>query len=509
MLAKIQSGAVVGLSTVGITVEVDIASQGLPNFTIVGLPDKAVEESKERVRAAIKNSGAEFPAKRITVNLAPADLPKAGPLYDLPIALGILIASEQFTPEKDHALYLGELSLDGGVKHTNGVLPLTLFAKEQKIKSVFVPSVDAREAAVIPGISVYPVHSLISLFHHMNGLEEIIPMPHISFDEIDVSEHFEFDMSDIQGQEQGKRVLEIAAAGGHNLFMKGPPGAGKTLLARTLPSILPVLTEQEALEVTQIYSVTGNLPPGESIIKHRPFRSPHHTTSRIGLIGGSTHPMPGEISLAHRGVLFLDEFPEFPRHVLEALRQPIEDGIVTISRASGSVTYPSKFMLVGAANPCPCGNYGSPVKRCTCLPGVVSRYRKRISGPLLDRIDLHVHIPAVQPEKLTMKTQKGESSEIVRERVQRARNIQIKRFKPFSIPSNGEMSNKMVKELLPLSDETMKFLRQAMSQFSLSARGYYRVLKVSRTIADLAGDTDITIPHIAEALQYRPSEEYD
>lgn len=509
MLAKIQSGAVVGLSTVGITVEVDIASQGLPNFTIVGLPDKAVEESKERVRAAIKNSGAEFPAKRITVNLAPADLPKAGPLYDLPIALGILIASEQFVPEKENALYLGELSLDGGVKHTNGVLPLTLFAKEQKIKSVFVPSVDAKEAAVIPGISVYPVHSLISLFHHMNSLEEITPMSHISFDEIDVSEHFEFDLSDIQGQEQGKRVLEIAAAGGHNLFMKGPPGAGKTLLARTLPSILPVLTEQEALEVTQIYSVTGNLPPGESIIKHRPFRSPHHTTSRIGLIGGSAHLMPGEISLAHRGVLFLDEFPEFPRHVLEALRQPIEDGIVMISRAAGSVTYPSKFMLVGAANPCPCGNYGSAVKRCTCLPGVISRYRKRISGPLLDRIDLHVHIPAVQPEKLTMKTQKGELSKTVRERVQKARNIQVNRFKSFGIPSNGEMNNKMVKELLPLSDETMKFIRQAISQFSLSARGYYRVLKVSRTIADLAGDTDIAIPHIAEALQYRPSEEYD
>ncbi|HCM82609.1 MAG: Mg chelatase, subunit ChlI, magnesium chelatase family protein [Microgenomates group bacterium GW2011_GWC1_43_11] len=508
MLAKIQSGVVVGLTTIGITVEVDIASQGLPNFTIVGLPDKAVEESRERVRAAIKNSGAEFPAKRITVNLAPADIPKAGPMYDLPIALGILIASEQFIPQKEkNALYLGELSLDGGVKHTNGVLPLTLFAKDEGISSVFVPAVDANEAAVIKGITVYPVHSLISLFHHMNGLSEITPIPHISFSQMNTSQHFEFDMSDIQGQEQVKRVLEIAAAGGHNLFMKGPPGAGKTLLARTLPSILPSLTEGEALEVTKIYSVTGNLPQGESIMKYRPFRSPHHTTSRIGLIGGSAHLSPGEISLAHRGVLFLDEFPEFPRHVLEALRQPMEDGIVTISRAAGAVTYPSKFMLVGAANPCPCGNYGSQTKQCTCLPGMVSRYRKRISGPLLDRIDLHVHVPAVQPEKLTMNSQKGESSESVRKRVQKARILQGKRFVKIGIPSNAEMSNKMVKEFCPLSDETTNFLRQAISQFSLSARGYYRMIKVGRTIADLTGEVDIATCHIAEALQYRPIEE--
>jgi len=507
MLAKIQSGVVVGLTTVGITVEVDIYSKSLPSFTIVGLPDKAVEESKERVRAAIKNSGAEFPDHRITVNLAPADLPKAGPMYDLPIALGILIASEQFIFPKESALYIGELSLDGGVKHTNGVLPLTMFAKEKGIHSVFVPSGDAKEAAVIDGITVYPVHSLISLFHHLNGLEEIVPQEHIAFNDIEESQHFEFDLCDIQGQEQVKRALEIAAAGGHNLFMKGPPGAGKTLLARTLPSILPSLTESEALEVTKIYSVTGNLPPGESIIKHRPFRAPHHTTSRIGLIGGSAHPIPGEISLAHRGVLFLDEFPEFPRHVLESLRQPMEDGIVTISRASGSVTYPSKFMLVGAANPCPCGNYGSQTKRCTCLPGAVSRYKKRISGPLLDRIDLHVHVPAVQPEKLTLDKGKSESSVSVRTRVQKARDQQLTRFKNLHISSNAEMSTKMVKEWCPLSEDAMKFMRQAITQYSLSARSFYRMIKVARTIADLSGEKDITISHIAEALQYRPTEE--
>lgn len=508
MLAKIQSGAVVGLSVMGITVEVDIASQGLPSFTIVGLPDKAVEESKERVRAAIKNSGAEFPGKRITVNLAPADIPKSGPLYDLPIALGILIASGQLPPEKEPGMYLGELSLDGGVKHTNGVLPMALFAKEQTIASIYIPSVDAKEAAIIDTISIYPVHSLIALFRHQSGLEMITPVSYMPFTVLEIPQYSEYDFSDIQGQEQVKRALEIAAAGGHNLFMKGPPGAGKTLLARTLPSILPSLTEEEALEVTKIYSVTGNLPPGESIVRYRPFRSPHHTTSRIGLIGGSTHPTPGEISLAHRGILFLDEFPEFPRHVLEALRQPMEDGHVTISRASGTVTYPSSFMLVGAANPCPCGNYGSQTKQCTCSLGAISRYKKRISGPLLDRIDLHILVPPVEAGKLAKEVLgTGESSASVRVRVQKARNIQVKRFKSVHKACNAEMSNKMIKDYCPLSERSLQFLHQAITKFSLSARSYYRVIKVSRTIADLAGEKDIDVSHIAEALQYRPPEE--
>jgi len=507
MLAKITSGAVVGLSPIAVTVEVDIASQGLPSFTIVGLPDKAVEESKERVRAAIKNSGAEFPGRRITVNLAPADLPKAGPMYDLPIALGILIASGQLPQKEYDGLFLGELSLDGAVKHTNGVLPLAMLGKEKHRKDVYVPAVDGREAAILTGISVYPVHSLISIFHHLSGVTPIKKFPHIKFENIGEPEQFEFDMADIQGQEQVKRSLEIAAAGGHNLFMKGPPGAGKTLLARTLPSILPTLTEQEALEVTKIYSVTGNLPPGASIMKHRPFRAPHHTTSRIGLIGGGTHPSPGEISLAHRGVLFLDEFPEFPRHVLESLRQPMEDGIVTISRAAGSVTYPAKFMLISASNPCPCGNYGSPNKRCTCLPGMITRYTKRVSGPILDRIDLHVHVPAVETEKLTSRISNAESSLAIRKRVQEARNRQLKRFSKSEITSNAEMTTKMVRGMCPLSLECMTFMRQAMARMSLTARSFYRVVKVARTIADLSKAPDVEVPHLAEALQYRPAEE--
>lgn len=507
MLAKITSGAVVGLDAVAITVEVDIASQGLPSFTIVGLPDKAVEESRERVRAAIKNTGAEFPVKRITVNLAPADLPKAGPAYDLPIALGILVASGQLVLPKEEALYFGELSLDGSVRHTNGVLSLALLAKEQHIHDFYLPSVDAIEASVVNGITIYPVQSLLALFHHLNKKILIPPQAHTPFSQLEELPHFDFDLSDIQGQEHVKRALEIAAAGAHNLFMQGPPGAGKTMLARALPSILPELTESEAIEVTKIYSVTGNLPPGQSVIRFRPFRAPHHTTSRIGLIGGNVHPQPGEISLAHRGVLFLDEFPEFPRNVLEAPRQPLEDGIVHISRASGSVTYPAKFMLIGAANPCPCGNFGSRTKQCICLPGVISRYQRKISGPIIDRIDLHVYVPEVQVDKLVeMTVRKAETSGIVRQRVQKARNIQLRRFTKLPFQANGDMTTKAVKELCVLSPEVLAFLRQAVARMPLSARSYYRVIKVSRTIADLSEQETISIQHVAEALQYRPKQ---
>jgi magnesium chelatase family protein len=507
MLAKILSGAVVGLTPVPITVEVDISSHSLPSFTIVGLPDKAVEESKERVRAAIRNSGASFPDHRVTVNLAPADLPKVGPAYDLPIAVGILIASGQLAPLTKEALFLGELSLDGTLRHTNGVLPITMMLKGNKTTNrCYVPLVDAKEAAVTGGIVVYPVMSLIGLFHHLTGAEKIIPQAHTDISLSKAPSAFAFDFADVAGQEQVKRALEIAAAGAHNIFMQGPPGAGKTMLARCLPSILPTMTEDEALEVTKIYSITGNLPPGESLVTFRPFRSPHHTTSRVGLIGGGAKLTPGEISLAHRGVLFMDELPECPRHVLEALRQPIEDGVVTISRAVGSVQYPAKFMFVAAANPCPCGHYRSVTHECTCPPAAVLRYQKRISGPLMDRIDIHIHVPTVATEKLIGHAD-AEPSLAVRKRVQRARIRQWERLEKRGIHANAEMTTKQVKEYCPLSLEVHEFMRHAVSRFSLTARSYYRVIKVARTIADLDGEQNITLPHIAEALQYRAKDE--
>lgn len=505
MLSKVNSSAVVGLDAVPVEVEVDVASQGLPNLTIVGLPDKAVEEAKERVRSAIKNSGADFPAKRITVNLAPADLPKEGPSYDLPIALGILIASEQLKADISNSFFMGELSLDGRLRYTNGILPQTILAKEKKLKRVFLPSVNAKEASIIKNIEVYPIKDLLGLFHHLNGTALIKPQKHTSLANYLKEPVFEFDMQDIKGQERAKRALEIAAAGSHNVLFKGPPGAGKTLLARTLPSILPSLTFEEALEVTKIYSISGLLN-NEPIITQRPFRNPHHTASHIGLIGGSAHPKPGEISLAHRGVLFLDEFPEFPRYVLEALRQPMEDGYVTIARAHGRITFPSKFMLVAAQNPCPCGFLGDPAHVCKCATSQILRYQKRVSGPMLDRIDIHLDVPAVKIEKLISynKDLKIETSLQIQKRVQKARDIQTKRFKGKNIHANSEMTAKNIKEYCTLSQECIDLLRMAVSRMNLSARSYNRTIKLSRTIADLEGLEEIAPSHLAEALQYRP-----
>jgi magnesium chelatase family protein len=523
MISKINSSAILGLDGIQIEIEVDIAP-GLAAITVVGLPDTAVQESKERIKSAIKNSGFKFPHSRITINLAPADIKKEGPSYDLPIAIGVMAASGQLPKVNlQDSLFAGELALNGAVRHISGALPMAMFAASRGFKKLYIPKINALEAGLIGGVEIIPIENFSEVINHLIGKKKIAPFKPEAKAFFKQASGSDSDMAFIKGQEHVKRALEIAASGAHNVIMSGPPGAGKTLLARAIRSIMPPMDESEIIEVTKIYSIAGVLNSSNPFISERPFRSPHHSASTIALVGGGQYPKPGEISLAHRGVLFLDELPEFPRPLLESLRQPLEDGIVNIARAQGALTFPAKFSLVASMNPCPCGYFGNPHHECRCSMSQIGKYQKKISGPLLDRIDLFIDVPEVKQESLTS-DDLGESSEKILKRVIAARAIQAKRFsairflanrqesvsgrKNFPANTNSEMTPEMLKKLAHLDKKAEEILKQALSQFHLSARSYHRLIKIGRTIADLSASEDVKAEHIAEALQYRPKAPY-